>query len=154
MKLNNSIVNDNSDYSIQPDLPGSIGPKINSHIKGIVSMKVNALFNFTRAALVASALVLGAVSAHAEPFNPTKFFERLAAEGNSAPKDFDSKKFFDKLAAEGNSAEKPLDAKTFFDKLKAEGNSMPKDFDSKKFFDKLAAEGNSAVMPPMVSMKK
>ena len=110
-----------------------------------------------RAIIAASALVLGAGFAYAEPaqpFNPTKFFERLAAEGNSTPKGFDAKKFFDKLAAEGNSDTKKLDAKTFFDKLAAEGNSLPKDFDVKKFCAKLAAEGNPTVIPPMVEVQK
>jgi hypothetical protein len=118
------------------------------------TMIIKSVLGATRIVVAASALVIGMGMAHAETFNPSKFFERLQAEGNSAPKDFDAKKFFDKLQAEGNSDTKKIDAKTFFDKLQAEGNSMPKDFDAKKFFDKLQAEGNSNVMPPMVAMPK
>ena len=117
-------------------------------------MIIKSVLGATRVVVAASALVIGMSTAFAEGFSPTKFFERLQAEGNSAPKDFDAKKFFDKLQAEGNSDTKKIDAKAFFDKLQAEGNSMPKDFDAKKFFDKLQAEGNSNVMPPMVAMPK
>jgi len=115
-------------------------------------MKSNAIRAAARAALTASVLVLGMAVANAESFDAKKFFDKLAAEGASMPKEFDAKKFFDKLAAEGSSDTK-FDAKTFFDKLASEGAAMPKDFDAKKFFDKLAAEGSSS-MPPMVDVKK
>ena len=70
-------------------------------------MKIKALLAAARVALVASALVAGIGAAQAQQFDAKKFFDRLQAEGNSAPKDFDAKKFFDKLQAEGNSSVMP-----------------------------------------------
>jgi hypothetical protein len=68
-----------------------------------ISTMMKSLSIAARLALVAGALAIGSLSASAEPFDGKKFFERLAADGASMPKDFDAKKFFDKLAAEGSS---------------------------------------------------
>ena len=97
------------------------------------------LFPVGRIALVASALILGAVTAHAESFDARKFFDKLAAEGASMPVGFDAKTFFDKLAAEGASDKRPIDARAFFDKLASEGASMPVGFDSKEVFRQAAS---------------
>ena len=72
---------------------------------------------YAKAAVLAITLALGTGIAHAETFDSKRFFDKLQAEGVSAPAGFDGKKFFDKLQAEGVSEQKPLDSKTFFDKL-------------------------------------
>lgn len=66
------------------------------------------MFPVGRIALLASALIIGAASAHAEAFDSRKFFDKLAAEGASMPVGFDAKRFFDKLAAEGASSMPPM----------------------------------------------
>ncbi len=116
-------------------------------------MQVNRIFAAARLGFAALALACNIVFAHAQSFDAKKFFDKLAAEGATMPKNMDAKAFFDKLAADGASDSKKLDTKTFFDKLAAEGANIPKDFDTKKFFDKLKAEGASA-MPPMIDMSK